>query len=84
LTPLGAGCLIARVLRAGKPKSQSFSSFCLDSFFDLAYLRKPIGVDKSVPCLPRARVGHHRQREFSAKSPEIPALHRLIKRRPPV
>jgi len=39
----------------------------------LAYLRNPIGVDKSAPCLSRACVGHHRQPEFLGKSPEIPA-----------
>ena len=60
------------------------SSFYLDSFFALAYLRNPIGVDKSAPCPSRACAGHHRQPEFLGKSPEIPAQHRLIKRRPPV
>ncbi|MBB3964388.1 hypothetical protein GGQ67_002045 [Rhizobium metallidurans] len=49
------------------------SSFYLDSFFMLAYLRNPIGVDKSAPCPSRGRAGHHRQPEFPGKSPEIPA-----------
>jgi len=39
----------------------------------LAYLGCAIGVDKSAPCMLRAREAHHRQREFWAKAFEIPA-----------